>query len=855
MAFIAGVQFDKHFFQRMSVEEQERFCTTFPAKLERLERYLAGERQAAGNDLKLVRTEGRTLCKWRQGDERLLMLLPEGSHTLTLLELANHDAQSREMRRWQSLAPGLVYYDIEIFLLKLTDWPEWRRQQGHSLSFAVYISQPEYYMLDRDQQAVMEHHRETKNLSIVGNAGSGKSLVGYLLSSRLTDGQALYLTMSADLVHRLEQEFAAGAAAESRELRTTASATWDFLLAAAHRARPDIPLRSFLNAADSYRAFARFWRSHHVDWRSFWKWEMGRPVGAENQDEDSTRLAVWRDLHGIVRGALPGTDIVSLDYEALAVLPPRVEPEEYLRLLEAAGKPLARKAAGTWLEALYEVADGFERYLQDWGLYDDNATARLVLAAGDGVPEGYESVFLDECQDLTQIELAALLSLLRYVPHRYMASDRCQMVQPTYFQEERLRTMANALSGTLATLRRRPFYLAGNHRSSRRIVDFQNFLVQEFARRHLISLRQEELVPIHTDPWREAGVRPIWIKAGPDQQGRLRALCRRCGQQEKGRFWALSAVGTSAVLPEHVVMQSDVLRSKGIEYPAVLLLDVLTDMRQDTALAAKYFYVGATRAERLLLIYESDDSVPEVREVLERAAEARLIDCCRDLGAPAPYGQSEPWAEYIMNCLSEETAEVDLEELVQSLLESGQYAEAAELLTDMVGAYGDGPRRTSAHRAEAEDQLRQHAAELTQLLTYCRGHAAADAREFGQAAACYAELPSRWKWQGLSRRTAVEGLLKSPDLSPEEFISVSSLLPIGTDMPQVLERRYRTYFGTDDFYAAWGRAWQGDDIVRQGFAEWQRLMMHSLGRQQQRLQHQLDLAVQHVDEALTGEKE
>lgn len=302
-------------------------------------------------------------------------------------------------------------------------------------------------------------------------------------------------------------------------------------------------------------------------------------------------------------------------------------------------------------------------------------------------------------------------------------------------------------------------------------------------------------------------------------------------------------------------MQSDVLRSKGIEYPAVLLLDVLTDMRQDAALAAKYFYVGATRAERLLLIYESDDSVPEVREVLERAAEVRLIDCCRDLGAPAPYGQSEPWAEYIMNCLSEETAEVDLDELVQSLLESGQYAEAAELLTDMVGAYGDGPRRTSAHRAEAEDQLRQHAAELTQLLTYCRGHAAADAREFGQAAACYAELPSRWKWQGLSRRTAVEGLLKSPDLSPEEFISVSSLLPIGTDMPQVLERRYRTYFGTDDFYAAWGRAWQGDDIVRQGFAEWQRLMMHSLGRQQQRLQHQLDLAVQHVDEALAGEKE
>ena len=61
MAFIAGVQFDKHFFQRMSVEEQERFCTTFPAKLERLERYIAGERQAAGNDLKLVRTEGSTL--------------------------------------------------------------------------------------------------------------------------------------------------------------------------------------------------------------------------------------------------------------------------------------------------------------------------------------------------------------------------------------------------------------------------------------------------------------------------------------------------------------------------------------------------------------------------------------------------------------------------------------------------------------------------------------------------------------------------------------------------------------------------------------------------------------------------
>lgn len=238
---------------------QERFCKTFADRLAKLEDIFAGNRRSAGNDYKLVRgLGGQHVLKRRVGDARLSMILRDG--VITLLALSHHDRQMLDIRKVRARTVGYVYYDTAIFLERLERW-ETVSRENRELTFADYMAVPANFVYDEDQAAIITSGELAENISIIGNAGAGKSVIGFKWLSDelfLCGHSCLYLTMSENLVYTLAFELNKG---ESTGGRLTIMTTFNLMRDAVKAIRLDIPERSLLNAEASYRVFTRFWQA------------------------------------------------------------------------------------------------------------------------------------------------------------------------------------------------------------------------------------------------------------------------------------------------------------------------------------------------------------------------------------------------------------------------------------------------------------------------------------------------------------------------------------------------------------------------------------------------------------------
>ena len=594
VSLIRGIQFDKHIFRNTSREYQDRFRKTIAHKLQKLEHIIRGNVGRAGNDFKLVavgKGHRRRVYKHRVGSQRLSMVLKEG--VITLLRLSSHDRQMVDIRNIRGGNVGYIYYDMGDFLRQVEGW------QKEVENLGTYLSTPQHYVYDSAQQDIIQAGDSFVNMSIVGNAGAGKSVVGLKwIEDTLANGQGncLYLTMSENLVYTLGYEFRKSLEESQSHSRADIITTFDFIRSSFKACYPQIPERCLLNAAQSLEVFRDIWQQQ-VDWKWFWN---TRDERLDWQTEETTLLAVWREIHGILKGAVQDF-VPGQPYMQAGILP----EAEYKKRLRQEKKNIARNVL--WVNTLYKVCHMYQKYLRRQGLYDDNDMAAMLLAKGARYGQKYEAVFLDECQDLTQMELLAIFVLLEGTPHKRMASDRCQMVQPTYFSEGWMRTTVNeydrAMGRKMEEAGQRPYYLHYNYRSTRSIIDFQNFIVDYSYTGDIMTLKLSEMQEIQAPPLAVAGMRPIWICPGEENQ---RLLIENLWQK-------VDAASLQVILPfgnskDRERFQSvadkpimDIIECKGMEYPNVLMFNVLSEVQFDTALAWKYFYVGATRSNSCLL--------------------------------------------------------------------------------------------------------------------------------------------------------------------------------------------------------------------------------------------------------------
>ncbi len=94
---------------------------------------------------------------------------------------------------------------------------------------------------------------------------------------------------------------------------------------------------------------------------------------------------------------------------------------------------------------IYNIFLEYEKMKQN--LPDENDLARQAaakLSYGE-CPRPFYSVFIDECQDFTEMQLLALVLLGQHEGGKFLAGDRHQIISPTYFDPNRVKELFKML--------------------------------------------------------------------------------------------------------------------------------------------------------------------------------------------------------------------------------------------------------------------------------------------------------------------------------------------------------------------------------------------------------------------------
>ncbi len=239
---------------------------------------------------------------------------------------------------------------------------------------------------DDSQQAV---YTLQPPLVIIGSAGSGKTALT-LEKMKQTVGDVLYVTQSAYLVkNSRDLYYAHGYENEDQQV--------DFL------------------------SFQEYLESIHVpegkavDFQRFQQWFSRYRQGSQLKDAHK----LFEEFRGVITG--PATDKSWLSRE------------DYLNLGVRESIFLREER-----DAVYNIFEKYLDFLRDNKLYDSNIISHQYLPK---IQPRYDFVVVDEVQDLTNIQLYAVIKALHH-PHDFiLCGDSNQIVHPNFFSWSKLKSL------------------------------------------------------------------------------------------------------------------------------------------------------------------------------------------------------------------------------------------------------------------------------------------------------------------------------------------------------------------------------------------------------------------------------
>jgi hypothetical protein len=464
---------------------------------------------------------------------------------------------------------------------------------------------------DAQEQA----YRHPAPLVVIGAAGSGKTAVT-LARLRETEGRVLYVTLSGYLAQGARELYAAhGFENPDHEV--------DFL--------------SYRELLETLRVPA----GCEVTLPAFAAWcERHRPALRSLGDLDAQ--ALFEEFRGVI-GAHPDGPLSLPDYLALGTRQ---------SLLEAAQR---------------EVAHGlFQRYrawLDESGQFDTNLVARAWRTAL--AQPVYDFIVIDEVQDLTPVQLALVLALLKRPGQFILCGDSHQIVHPNFFSWAALKSLFwRGLAGEAA--QRQPLkVLQANFRNTRVVTLLANRLLR-IKQARFGSVDRESNFLVQSTSSHAGEVRMLAAKdkavAQLDVATRQSARHAVIVLRDEDKARARAVFHTPLVFAVH--------EAKGLEYPHVLLFNLVSSQRQvyadvcdgvsdadlpgdtldyrrardkaDKSLELYKFYVNAlyvamTRAVETLTLIEQDSGHPLLRLLGLEAGEASV--------APAVKSSHDEWAQ------------------------------------------------------------------------------------------------------------------------------------------------------------------------------------------------------------------
>lgn len=470
-------------------------------------------------------------------------------------------------------------------------------------------------VFDGAQTAALQHPAP---LVLIGSAGSGKTAVT-LSKLREAQGRVLYVTLSTYLARSARDLYAAhGYENPQQEV--------DFL--------------SYRELLETLRVPA----GREVTLPDFAAW-CGRHHQTLRQVGDIDAVALFEEFRGVI-GAQSAGPLPLADYLALGTRQSLLPPAQR--------------------ETVHGLFQRYRSWLNDAGLYDANLVAHawrqeLVEPAAPI----YDFVVIDEVQDLTQVQLALVLALLKQPGQFLLCGDSHQIVHPNFFSWAALKGLFwQGLAGEAA--QRQPLQLLqANFRNTRAVTDLANRLLKiKQARFGSVDRESNFLVRSTAAEAGEVKLLPAKDKtlaaldAGTRQSARHAVIVLR----DEDKPAARALLRTPLVFSVH--------EAKGLEYPHVLLFGLVSSQRAayaevcegvtaaslqaseldygrardkaDKSLELFKFYVNAlyvamTRAVETLTILEQDASHPLLVLLGLELSEA--------VAAPTQASTQEEWAQ------------------------------------------------------------------------------------------------------------------------------------------------------------------------------------------------------------------
>lgn len=417
---------------------------------------------------------------------------------------------------------------------------------------------------------------------LVGCAGSGKTALT-LTRLRELPGDVLYVTQSRYLAESAATVYFSNGY-ENQDQNV------DFLNYARLLDSIEVPAGRPVTLAD----FRVFFRRH------------------EAQLKFTTAHQLFEELRGVLTADAAG--VLSLDgYLALGV--------------RQSIYPQAQR------KTVYAFVEKYLTWLKEAGLYDPNIVACTYRSRAE---KRYDAVVVDEVQDLTNAELALVLATLKEANQFLLCGDANQIVHPNFFSWSKVKSLFYASEEKAFQA---PIHILGvNYRSSRHVCRLANTLLKiKNLRFGSIDKESTALVqPASDDEGQVIGlVKKDAISSELNRRTKGSAKVAVVVLSDEHKSEAKRRFSTPLVFTIH--------ESKGLEYEAVILFDLISserqrfkeivegvsleDLKSDTLTYArakhkddkslehyKFFvnalYVGLTRAVKTVYVVESDASHP-----------------------------------------------------------------------------------------------------------------------------------------------------------------------------------------------------------------------------------------------------
>lgn len=269
-------------------------------------------------------------------------------------------------------------------------------------------------------------------------------------------------------------------------------------------------------------------------------------------------------------------------------------------------------------KVIHELCELYDTWLVENKLYDDNDLARRVIALNSCEGQ-YDFAVLDEVQDLTEMQIYALYKICKNPSHMVFAGDIHQVINPTFFSEERIRKLYYSRNR-----KRSPVhisFLKKNYRSQDKIVDFANELAEIRKRRIGSRSLQSEL----SEESAIEGWRPFLLNAS---ESNIKQIVNRVNELPYAAIVVQDRKHAGMLLEmldsEYAGNIFTVQEIKGLEKRYVVCIDVASAYSQEWTdifseknirknMKYRYYfntlYVAATRAQDGLCFVER--SLPE----------------------------------------------------------------------------------------------------------------------------------------------------------------------------------------------------------------------------------------------------